>query len=112
MPGRREHIQIHRISPLAPVETQIYTCICFLTQRPHYARRAPMDDDVKVLERIYDRFNARDIDGVLAALTDDVAWANGMDGGHVHGSEAVRARSENLRVGQECGRMCRYWGLR
>ena len=43
-----------------------------------------MDDDVKVLERIYDRFNARDIDGVLTALTDDVAWANGMDGGHVH----------------------------
>ena len=50
-----------------------------------------MDDDVKVLERIYDRFNARDIDGVLTALTDDVAWANGMDGGHVHGREAVRA---------------------
>ena len=49
-----------------------------------------MDDDVKLLERIYDRFNARDIDGVLAALTDDVAWANGMDGGHVHGREAVR----------------------
>ena len=37
-----------------------------------------MDDDVKVLERIYDRFNARDIDGVLTVLTDDVAWANGM----------------------------------
>ena len=49
-----------------------------------------MDDDVKVLERIYDRFNPRDIDGVLTALTDDVAWANGMDGGHVHGREAVR----------------------
>jgi hypothetical protein len=45
-----------------------------------------MDDDVKVLERIYDRFNARDIDGVLTVLTDDVAWANGMDGGHVHGA--------------------------
>ena len=45
----------------------------------------------KSLERIYDRFNARDIDGVLTALTDDVAWANGMDGGHVHGREAVRA---------------------
>jgi hypothetical protein len=30
-----------------------------------------MDDDVKVLERIYDRFNARDIDGVLTVLTDD-----------------------------------------
>ena len=50
-----------------------------------------MDDDVKILERLYDRFNARDIDGVLTALTDDVAWANGMDGGHVHGREAIRA---------------------
>ena len=50
-----------------------------------------MDDDVKVLERIYDRFNARDIDGVLTALTDDVVWANGMDGGYVHGRQAVRA---------------------
>jgi ketosteroid isomerase-like protein len=49
-----------------------------------------MDDDVNILEHIYARFNARDIDGVLAALTDDVAWANGMDGGHVHGREAVR----------------------
>jgi ketosteroid isomerase-like protein len=50
-----------------------------------------MDEEVKVLERIYDRFNARDIDGVLAALAEDVAWANGMDGGHVHGHEAVRS---------------------
>jgi ketosteroid isomerase-like protein len=49
-----------------------------------------MDDDVKILERIYDRFNARDIDGVLTVLTDDVTWANGMDGGYVHGREAVR----------------------
>lgn len=50
-----------------------------------------MDDDVELLERIYARFNARDMDGVLRALTADVAWANGMDGGHVHGREAVRA---------------------
>jgi ketosteroid isomerase-like protein len=34
-----------------------------------------MDVDVELLKRIYDRFNARDIDGVLTALTDDVAWA-------------------------------------
>jgi len=27
---------------------------------------------------------------VLNALTDDVAWANGMEGGHVHGHEGVR----------------------
>jgi ketosteroid isomerase-like protein len=49
-----------------------------------------MDGDVELLKRIYDRFNARDIDGVLAVLADDVAWANGMAGGHVHGREAVR----------------------
>jgi ketosteroid isomerase-like protein len=49
-----------------------------------------LDEDIEVLKRIYDQFNARDIDGVLAVLADDVAWANGMDGGHVHGREAVR----------------------
>jgi hypothetical protein len=49
-----------------------------------------VDDDVKILERLYERFNARDIDGVLTALTEDVAWANGMDGGHVHGHAAIR----------------------
>ena len=50
-----------------------------------------MDNEVELLKRLYERFNARDLDGVLAALTDDVAWANGMDGGHVHGLEGVRA---------------------
>jgi ketosteroid isomerase-like protein len=50
-----------------------------------------MDGDVELLKRIYERFNARDIDGVLAALADDVIWANGMDGGHVNGREGVRA---------------------
>jgi ketosteroid isomerase-like protein len=47
--------------------------------------------DIDRLKRIYDRFNARDIDGVLAVLAPDVAWANGMDGGYVVGHEAVRA---------------------
>ena len=50
-----------------------------------------MNGDIELLRRIYDQFNARDIDGVLAVLADDVVWANGMDGGHVHGREAVRA---------------------
>ena len=49
-----------------------------------------MADTITVPTRIYERFNARDIDGVLAALADDVAWGNGMDGGHVRGHEAVR----------------------
>lgn len=49
-----------------------------------------MVDDIAILSAMYERFNARDIDGVLGALTDDVAWANGMEGGHVHGREGVR----------------------
>jgi ketosteroid isomerase-like protein len=53
--------------------------------------RDPSNDEIKLLERIYRRFNARDIDGVLDALTEDVTWANGMDGGYVHGQEALRA---------------------
>jgi ketosteroid isomerase-like protein len=48
------------------------------------------DQDTRTIKRIYECFNARDIDGVLAALADDVAWANAMEGGHVHGREAVR----------------------
>src|SRR3954453_23845149 len=48
------------------------------------------EKQTQLIKHIYERFNARDIDGVLAVLADDVAWANGMDGGHVHGLEAVR----------------------
>lgn len=50
-----------------------------------------MSDKVKLLKRIYDRFNARDMETVLAALHEDVVWANGMEGGHVHGREGVRS---------------------
>lgn len=50
-----------------------------------------MSDPTRMLRDMYAYFNARDIDGVFAVLTDDVAWANGMDGGHEHGKEAVRA---------------------
>lgn len=46
--------------------------------------------NVEMIKRIYHSFNTRDIDGVLTVLSDDIAWANGMDGGHVHGREAVR----------------------
>ncbi len=49
------------------------------------------NNNFEMIKRIYQSFNARDIDGVLSVLSEDVAWANGMDGGHVHGREAVRA---------------------
>ena len=50
-----------------------------------------MPDRVKLLERVYDRFNARDLETVLQALHQDVIWANGMEGGYVHGREEVRS---------------------
>ena len=45
----------------------------------------------ELLRGAYRDFNARNIDAVLARMTPDVEWANGMDGGHVYGRDAVRA---------------------
>lgn len=50
-----------------------------------------MAGEVELLKRVYARFNARDMETVLAAMRDDVVWANGMEGGHVHGREGVRS---------------------
>ena len=49
-----------------------------------------MSDELDLLKRLYDRFNARDMEKVLAAMHEDVIWANGMEGGHVHGRDGVR----------------------
>jgi hypothetical protein len=38
----------------------------------------------------YTSFNARDIDAALKTMHVDVDWPNGMEGGRVHGHEAVR----------------------
>jgi SnoaL-like protein len=50
-----------------------------------------LSGEVEILERVYEGFNARDMEGVLALMHADVIWANGMDGGHVHGREGVRS---------------------
>src|SRR5690349_11444818 len=50
-----------------------------------------MSDEMDLLKRVYERFNARDIETVLAATHEDVVWANGMEGGHVHGRDEVRS---------------------
>lgn len=54
-----------------------------------------MDDAARRIDAqfraFYAAFNARDVDAVLAGMTMDVDWANGMTGGRVHGREAVRA---------------------
>jgi hypothetical protein len=42
------------------------------------------------LRALYAAFNARDIESVLDALTDDVDWPNAWEGGRLHGHAAVR----------------------
>ena len=50
-----------------------------------------MTNNHALVRRLYEGFNQRDIPAVLSLLAEDVDWANGMDGGHVRGREAVRA---------------------
>ena len=42
------------------------------------------------LLELYEAFNARDIDRVLAAMRADVQWPNGWEGGRLEGRDAVR----------------------
>jgi ketosteroid isomerase-like protein len=49
-----------------------------------------MPGDTELLKELYDRFNARDIEAVLATMHEQVMWANGMEGGHVRGRAGVR----------------------
>ena len=46
--------------------------------------------DRDLLISIYAAFNRRDIDAVLTHMHSEVDWPNGMEGGRVHGKEAVR----------------------
>ena len=49
-----------------------------------------MSNKVEFVEALYRLFNARDMEALLACMHDDVTWANGMEGGHVYGRDAVR----------------------
>jgi len=50
-----------------------------------------MTDHTEFLKKLYEGFNARDMEAVLNSLSEDVIWANGMEGGHVHGRDGVRS---------------------
>jgi hypothetical protein len=50
-----------------------------------------MTSNKELITAVYRSFNARDIDAVLARMHPDVDWPNGMEGGRVHGHDAVRA---------------------
>lgn len=43
-----------------------------------------------LLQNLYDAFNKRDVETILSMMTEDVKWANGMEGGFVYGRDEVR----------------------
>jgi hypothetical protein len=43
-----------------------------------------------VIQRAYEAFNARDLDTALATMDPEVDWPNAIEGGRVHGHQAVR----------------------
>jgi ketosteroid isomerase-like protein len=49
-----------------------------------------MPIDADFLKQLYERFNARDMEALLALMRDDVIWANGQYGGYVYGRDGVR----------------------
>jgi hypothetical protein len=50
-----------------------------------------MSNEREILRNAYRDFNARNIDAVISRMHPEVEWANGMEGGHVHGRDEVRA---------------------
>jgi ketosteroid isomerase-like protein len=50
-----------------------------------------VDQKVAILERAYARFNAREVDDLLAMLADDVAWPDVARSTVLRGKPAVRA---------------------
>lgn len=49
-----------------------------------------MTSEIEFIKRLYRRFNERDMNALLSTMSEDVVWANGMEGGYVHGRERVR----------------------
>ena len=49
-----------------------------------------MNPRQEFLQNLYDAFNRRELEIVLALMAEDVKWANGMEGGFVDGRENVR----------------------
>ncbi len=49
-----------------------------------------MPNHTELLKRLYDGFNTRDMEAVLATMHRDVVWANGLEGGYVYGRDSVR----------------------
>ena len=50
-----------------------------------------MADAKSIIEQAYSAFNARNIDGALALMTQDVSWPKASEGGKIVRKEEIRA---------------------
>lgn len=44
----------------------------------------------ELLRRLYNAFNDRDVESALEVIHPNALWANGMEGGMIHGHEGIR----------------------
>ena len=49
-----------------------------------------MSANKEFLQNLYDAFNKREIETIIALMRPDVKWANGLEGGFIHERESVR----------------------
>jgi limonene-1,2-epoxide hydrolase len=49
-----------------------------------------MSSNQQLLQSLYAAFNNREIETIISVMHPDVKWANGVEGGFVHGRDAVR----------------------
>jgi hypothetical protein len=49
------------------------------------------EDPKHLLRSAYEAFNARNVEAALALMHSDVDWPNAIEGGRLHGHDAVRA---------------------
>jgi hypothetical protein len=49
-----------------------------------------MDNLNNFFHELYQNFNDREIDLVITQMTENIKWANGMEGGYVYGQEGVK----------------------
>jgi len=49
-----------------------------------------VDSLTTFFKNLYKDFNGRKIDSVISKMTENVKWANGMDGGYVYGHDGVK----------------------
>ena len=59
--------------------------------RNNQTKGPPGMTESEILRSAYADFNARNIGAVVSRMHPDVQWANGMEGGHVHGKDEVEA---------------------